>query len=179
MKKLLRDDAGPSAGNTSAANQPHIFPRIRYTELFLAYAEAANDAWGPNSDGGTGVGTAKEIIKKIRQRGGIGKDENGDYQGDPYLDECAGDQTKMRDLIRNERRIELCFENKRFYDLRRWMLPINVSAKGVQVDQNPDETLKYTVIDVEPRQFESYQYYGPIPNGEVLQWSELKQNKGW
>jgi hypothetical protein len=32
MKKLLRDDAGPSAGNTSAANQPHIFPRIRYTE---------------------------------------------------------------------------------------------------------------------------------------------------
>ena len=59
------------------------------------------------------------------------------------------------------------------------MLPINVSAKGVQVDQNPDETLKYTVIDVEPRQFESYQYYGPIPNGEVLQWSELKQNKGW
>ena len=179
MKKLLRDDAGPSAGSTSAANQPHIFPRIRYTELFLAYAEAANDAWGPNSDGGTGVGTAKEIIKKIRQRGGIGKDENGDYQGDPYLDECAGDQTKMRDLIRNERRIELCFENKRFYDLRRWMLPINESAKGVQVDQNPDETLKYTVIDVEPRQFESYQYYGPIPNGEVLQWSELKQNKGW
>jgi hypothetical protein len=177
MSKLLREDVNPQSSNL--VEQQHIYARIRYTEIFLAFAEAANDAWGPNSDGGTGVGTAKEIIKKIRQRGGIGKDENGDYQGDPYLDECAGDQTKMRDLIRNERRIELCFENKRFYDLRRWMLPINESAKGVQVDQNPDETLKYTVIDVEPRQFESYQYYGPIPNGEVLQWSELKQNKGW
>ena len=121
LRKLLRDDAGPSASSSKALQQPHIFPRIRYTELFLAYAEAANDAWGPNSDGGTGIGTAKEIIKKIRERGGIGKDENGDYQGDPYLDECAADGTgvKMRDLIRNERRIELCFENKRFWDIRR------------------------------------------------------------
>ena len=185
MKKLLRDDAGPSAGSTSGANQPHIFPRIRYTELFLAYAEAANDAWGPNSDGGTGVGTAKEIIKKIRQRGGIGKDANGDYQGDPYLDECAGDQTKMRDLIRNERRIELCFENKRFWDIRRWQLPLAETAKGVQVDiidatgSAVPGNLKYIILNVEPRQFESYQYFGPIPNSEVLQWSELKQNKGW
>jgi hypothetical protein len=85
----------------------------------------------------------------------------------------------MRDLIRNERRIELCFENKRFYDLRRWLLPINVSAKGVQVDQVDDDTFSYTILDVEPRQYESYQYYGPIPNSEVLQWNALKQNEGW
>ena len=179
MKKLLRDDAGPSAKSTTPANQPHIYPRIRYTEMFLAYAEAANDAWGPKVDG-AGLGfSAYDVIKMIRQRGGIGKDENGEYQGDPYLDECANDAAKMRDLISNERRIELCFENKRFYDLRRWLLPINVSAKGVQVDQVDDETFTYTILDVEPRQFESYQYYGPIPNSEVLQWSALKQNLGW
>ena len=185
MKKLLRDDAGPSAGSTSGANQPHIFPRIRYTELFLAYAEAANDAWGPKTDG-AGLGlSAYDIIKMIRKRGGIGKDANGDYQGDPYLDECAGDQTKMRDLIRNERRIELCFENKRFWDIRRWQLPLAETAKGVQVDiidatgSAVPGNLKYIILNVEPRQFESYQNFGPIPNSEVLQWSELKQNKGW
>jgi len=185
MKKLLREDAGPSKGSTSGANQPHIFPRIRYTELFLAYAEAANEAWGPNSDGGTGVGSAKEIIKKIRQRGGIGKDENGDYQGDPYLDECAGSKEKMTELIRNERRIELCFENKRFWDIRRWQLPLNETAKGVQVDKIDAAqdavpgNLTYTIINVEPRQFEPYQNFGPIPLSEVTQWSALKQNQGW
>ena len=181
MKKLLRDDAGPSAKSTTPANQPHIFPRIRYTEMFLAYAEAANDAGGANYKVPGFNLSAYDVIKMIRQRGGIGKDEKGEYVGDPYLDECASDNTgaKMRDLIRNERRIELCFENKRFYDLRRWLLPINVSAKGVQVDQNDDETLRYTILDVEPRQYESYQYYGPIPNSEVLQWSALQQNKGW
>jgi hypothetical protein len=185
MKKLLRDDAGPSAGTTTPANQPHIFPRIRYTELFLAYAEAANDAWGPTSDGGTGIGSAKDVIKKIRQRAGIGKDANGDYQGDPYLDECAGDKEKMANLIRNERRIELCFENKRFWDIRRWQLPLDETAKGVQVEKI-DATLdpvpgnlNYVIINVEPRQYESYQNFGPIPNSEVLQWSALKQNKGW
>ena len=185
MKKLLREDAGPSAGSTSGANQPHIFPRIRYTELYLAYAETANDAWGPKTDG-AGLGlSAYDIIKMIRKRGGIGKDANGDYQGDPYLDECAGDQTKMRDLIRNERRIELCFENKRFWDIRRWQLPLAETAKGVQVDiidatgSAVPGNLKYIILNVEPRQFESYQNFGPIPNSEVLQWSELKQNKGW
>lgn len=186
MKKLLRDDAGPSAKSASAAVQPHIFPRIRYTELFLAYAETANDAWGPNSDGGTGIGTAKDIIQKIRKRGGVGTfDADGNYTGDPYLDECAKDQAKMRELIRNERRIELCFENKRFWDMRRWELPITDTAMGVQVDKI-DATqdavpgnLKYILLNVEPRQYESYQYFGPIPNSEYLQWSELRQNKGW
>ena len=193
LKKLLRDDAGPSATSKTAQEKPHIFPRIRYTELFLAYAEAANDAWGPNSDGGTGVGTAKQIIQKIRQRGGIGKDDNGDYQGDPYLDECAADDTadetgkwaKMRNLIRNERRIELCFENKRFWDLRRWKLALNEPAKGVQIekidpskDPTPDN-LKYTYVDEEVRAYEPYKNFGPLPNSEVATWDKLKQNKGW
>ena len=180
LKKLLREDAGPTASSTTATTQPHIFPRIRYTELFLAYAEMANEAWGPNSDGGTGIGTAKDIIQKIRKRGGIGKDDNGDYQGDPYLDECAGNKDKMRDLIRNERRIELCFENKRFWDLRRWQMPLDESAKGVMITKNVDGSLKYTLLStVEERKYEPYQNFGPIPNSEVLAWSELKQNKGW
>ena len=180
LKKLLREDAGPTAASATATSQPHIFPRIRYTELFLAYAEVANEAWGPNSDGGTGIGTAKDIIQKIRKRGGIGKDDNGDYQGDPYLNECADSKDKMRELIRNERRIELCFENKRFWDLRRWKMPLDEAAKGVLISKNDDGSLKFTLLPtVEERKYEPYQNYGPIPNSEVLAWSELKQNAGW
>ena len=181
LKKLLRDDVSPLS--SSLIEQQHIYPRIRYTEIFLAYAEAANDAWGPKADP-TGVGyTAYDVIKAIRTRAGLGKDEFGRDlpEGDAYLEECAGDQAKMTNLIRNERRLELCFENKRFWDLRRWLLPLDEPVKGMRIDRN-EETgeLTYTIIDVEKRVYDnSYQWYGPIPKSEVLKWSNLKQNRGW
>lgn len=184
MRKLLREDV--FAQTTSLSDQYHIYPRIRYTEIFLAYAEAANDAWGPKADP-TGVGfTAYDVIKAIRGRAGLGTDEFGRPlpEGDAYLEECAGNQAKMTDLIRNERRIELCFENKRFWDLRRWKMPLDETVKGMQVDRSKDEDgefiYTYSVIDVEERKYDSsYQWYGPIPKGEVLKWSRLQQNKGW
>ena len=181
LKKLLREDVSPLS--SSLIEQQHIYPRIRYTEMFLAYAEAANDAWGPKSDP-TSVGlTAYDVIKAIRGRAGLGTDEYGRElpEGDTYLEECSGDQAKMTDLIRNERRLELCFENKRFWDLRRWMMPINEGVKGMQIDRNEGTgELTYTVINVEDRNFTSpYQWYGPIPKSEMLKWSNLMQNKGW
>jgi hypothetical protein len=181
LKKLLRDDVSPLS--SSLIEQQHIYPRIRYTEIFLAYAEAANDAWGPKSDP-SGFGfTAYDVIKAIRVRAGLGTDEYGRElsEGDTYLEECSADKAKMTDLIRNERRIELCFENKRFWDLRRWMLPIDEGVKGVKIDRNEDTgALTYTIMDVEERKFNSsYQWYGPIPKSEVLKWSNLQQNKGW
>lgn len=181
LKKLLRDDVSPQA--SSLIEQQHIYPRIRYTEIFLAYAEAANDAWGPKADP-TGVGfTAYDVIKAIRERAGLGTDEIGQLlpEGDSYLEECAADQAKMTNLIRNERRIELCFENKRFWDLRRWKMPLDETVRGIQIDR-PDkdsEELTYTIIEVEERNYDNYQCYGPIPKSEVLKWSNLKQNKGW
>ena len=181
LKKLLRDDVSPLS--SSIIEQFHIYPRIRYTEIFLAYAEAANDAWGPKSDP-TGVGfTAYDVIKAIRERAGLGNDEFGRPlpEGDVYLEECANDQSKMTNLIRNERRLELCFENKRFWDLRRWMLPLDETVKGVKIDRNEESgALSYSIMDVEERKFNSsYQWYGPIPKSEMLKWSNLKQNKGW
>ena len=180
LKKLLRSEVSASNG---LSKQYHIYPRIRYTEIFLAYAEAANDAWGPKNDP-TGIGfTAYDVIKKIRERAGLGTDFMGAKlpEGDSYLEECANDQTKMTDLIRNERRIELCFENKRFWDLRRWLLPINEPVRGMSIDRNKETgVLTYTIIHVEDRKFDSsFQYYGPIPKTEVLKWSNLKQNRGW
>ena len=182
LKKLLRDDVNPLQSNRQERN--HIYPRIRYTEMFLAYAEAANDAWGPKADP-KGFGfTAYDVIKAIRERAGLGTDAIGKAlpEGDTYLEDCAGSQEKMTNLIRNERRIELCFENKRFWDLRRWKMPLNETVKCMKITRGADLKLTYTIEDVkgEARDYDnSYQFYGPIPKSEILRWSNLKQNKGW
>ncbi len=181
MLKLLRDDVSPNA--SSLIEQYHIYPRIRYTEMFLAYAEAANDAWGPKVDGANVGFTAYDVIKAIRTRAGLATNEVGMPlpEGDTYLEACAADQAKMTDLIRNERRIELCFENKRFWDLRRWMLPLDETVKAMEISLDKESgDLIYTIKDLDPRSFDnSYQCYGPIPRSETLRWSKLKQNKGW
>ena len=166
LRKLLRDDCN---ANPSAQNPQYHYPvYIRYTEIFLAYAEAANEAYGPTGKGDLGY-SAYDVIKALHDRAGVG---NG------YLDSIQGDQDKMRELIRNERRIELCFENKRFWDMRRWKLDLTETAKGMKIDQTGG-ALQYTVIDVEPRNYTDHMYYGPIPETEVLKWSNLDQNKGW
>ena len=166
LRKLLRDDC---SANPSAQNPQYHYPvYIRYTEIFLAYAEAANEAFGPTGKGDLGY-SAYDVIKALHDRAGVGND---------YLDSIQGDQNKMRELIRNERRIELCFENKRFWDMRRWKLDLTETAKGMKIDQNGG-ALQYTVIDVEPRNYTDHMYYGPIPETEVLKWSNLDQNKGW
>ena len=64
--------------------------------------------------------------------------------------------------------------------MRRWLLPLNETVKGIQIDRNEaTQELTYTIIDVEDRKFYDYQSYGPIPEEEVLKWSNLRQNKGW
>lgn len=170
MRKLLREDCNANPNSLNA--KYHIPVRIRYTEIFLAYAEAANDAWGPTGKGSNAY-SAYDVIKAIRARGGVGTDN-----GDAYLESVKGDKDKMAQLIRNERRIELCFENKRFWDIRRWKMPLDEKAKGMQIEK-AGESLNYKVIEVENRNYKDYMYYGPIPYGEMLKWSNLQQNKGW
>ena len=171
LLKLLRPGCNPNPQYNTA--QRHYSARIRYTEIFLAYAEAANEAYGPMGTGKYPY-SAKDIIKKIRQRAGI-NDEG-------YLNECAGDPDKMRELIRNERRLELCFENFRFWDLRRWkvdMEKLNETIRGVKITDNGNDSFTYEELKVEIRNYSDYMYYGPIPHSEILKWSNLKQNKGW
>ncbi|HJD76752.1 MAG TPA: RagB/SusD family nutrient uptake outer membrane protein [Bacteroides reticulotermitis] len=170
MRKLLREDCNPNPSSINA--KYHIPVRIRYTEIFLAYAEAANDAWGPTGKGSNAY-SAYDVVKAIRARGGVGTDN-----GDAYLESVKGDKDKMAQLIRNERRIELCFENKRFWDIRRWKMPLDEKAKGMQIEKSGDN-LSYKVIEVEDRNYKDYMYYGPVPYGEMLKWSNLQQNKGW
>ncbi len=102
--------------------------------------------------------SAYDVIKALKERAGAGTE---------YLESVKGDQAKMRELIRNERRIELCFENKRFWDLRRWKSDLTEAAKDV------------TGKVVDARAYGPHQIYGPLPYSEVLKWSNLEQNQGW
>ena len=166
MRKLLRQDVNLNPNNVSG--QRHLQPRIRYTEIFLIYAEAANEAWGPTSSGPFAF-SAYDVIKAIRQRAGIGAEN-----GDAYLESIRNDQTAMRALIRNERRLELSFEGFRFWDLRRWKSDLTDTARGISiVGQN------HSVINVENRVYRDHMIYGPVPYSEMLKFSSLKQNTGW
>lgn len=180
LAKLLREDVSPLS--SSLMEQQHLYARIRYTEIYLAFAEAANEAWGPKGDPNGYGFSAYSVIELIRKRAGIATNDIGQPlpQGDVYLQKFENDKDGMRTLIQNERRIELCFENKRFWDLRRWLLPLNEPVMGMRIDRNDDTgELSYTSIKVEDRKYSDYQYYGPIPRAEVLKWSNLQQNKGW
>jgi hypothetical protein len=85
----------------------------------------------------------------------------------------------MRALIHNERRIELCFEGHRFFDIRRWKKTeiMKASVSGVRITLGTPNTYEY--FNVEPRNYQDYMIYGPIPYGEILKYNELVQNLGW
>ncbi|WP_227625447.1 RagB/SusD family nutrient uptake outer membrane protein [Geofilum rubicundum] len=164
MRKLLNQSVNANPNSETPGNRYKAF--IRYTEIFLGYAEAANEAWGPTGTGTHGF-SAYDVVKGIRQRAGIDA-------ADPYLESIKGDQDQMRELIRNERRLELSFEGFRFWDLRRWKEDLTEVARGMRITGGV-----HNVIDVEERAYRDYMYYGPIPYGEVNKFSELIQNKGW
>lgn len=164
LLKLLRTDVNlkPTVNSTKR----HFYTHIRFTEIFLIYAEAANELGGPDFKPNNFNFSARNIIAAIRKRAVI-------PTNDPYLASITT-KKEMRELIRNERRIELCFEGFRFWDLRRWKSNINETVKGVQINNNI-----YNYIDVENRDYEDYMYYGPIPNNEINKYEGLIQNQGW
>ncbi|UJH90790.1 RagB/SusD family nutrient uptake outer membrane protein [Antarcticibacterium sp. 1MA-6-2] len=165
LRKLLREDV--NLNPQSVNQQRHINPLIRYTEIYLNYAEAANEAWGPMNSGGNTY-SAYDVIRAIRERAGLS--ENG---GDVYLESIKADQDAMRELIRNERRLELSFEGFRFWDLRRWNEDLSEMAMGDKIENG-----NHTIIPVEPRLYADYMIYGPIPYSEILKFG-FTQNMGW
>ena len=164
LKKLLRPDVSID-NNGTAQGKRHANVYFRYTELFLILAEAANEIGGPDHQV-DGI-TARDVIEAIRDRAGISQPDN-------YLASITT-QEDMRELIRNERRIELSFEGHRFWDIRRWGLSLNEPAKGYFFDGNNYIELP----SVEVRNYQPFATYMPIPNAEILKFPELEQNNGW
>jgi hypothetical protein len=154
-------------------NDHHYHALIRKTEILLNFAEASNEAVGP---GGIVPGcnqSAVDVVKTIRNNAG--------FNNHDYVDEVAGQgKDAFRELIQNERRIELAFENHRYYDMRRWLLPLNETVTGMKVTKAADGTLTYEEVEVEERNFNDIRYYyQPIPYNDQVKSRNLINNLGW
>jgi hypothetical protein len=158
---------------TNGSSDRHYNPYLRKTELYLNLAESANEAYGPNVVGDSISQSALSIIKSIRTKAGI--------TDNTYVDEVAAlGKEAFRDLIQNERRLELAFENHRYFDLRRCLLPLDETIRGVKIIKNGDGTLTYQDIEVEARNFTDIKYYyAPLPYSELAKSPNLINNIGW
>ena len=166
MSEKVRLDPG------SSVNTGHTYTLIRMTEVLLNYAEAANEAWGPHNDPNGYGFTPKSKITELRDRAGLTPDD--------YIASIST-QDDMRELIRNERRIELCFEGFRFWDIRRWDSRETMvePVKGVYINMNAaDTTYSYEYSNIEERLYATHMIYGPVPYEETLKYN-IEQNIGW
>ncbi len=136
------------------------FAIIRTAELYLNYAEALNEVEGP-------TGRVYELVNTIRTRANCIELPKG------------LNQNEMREKIRHERRIELVFENHRFWDVRRWMIAENVDNKTVhRVMVDAEGNITYPVF--QNRVFNPDKHYlFPIPQSEIDKNRALEQNPGW
>lgn len=170
LKKFLNLNLNFSA-NPGTVN--HIFPIIRLADILLLYAEAMNEAYGPDIDPkGYGL-TAKDAVKRVRTRAGFGAN-------DQFLIN-ATDVVTMRNKIKQERRIELSFEEQRYFDLRRWMdgEQLNKPVHGVKIE-TVGGTDVYSNFVIDPlRKFEFKMYLHPIPLSEIRSSPQISQNPGW
>jgi hypothetical protein len=161
-------------GLNLAQNQSsvHIWILFRYAEVLLNYAEAMNEAYGPEATGGMTL-TAKKAVDMVRARAGVVMP--------PLPPGLSKDE--MRERIRNERRVELAFEEHRFFDVRRWKIAMETENKPIMamsITRNADNTFSYQVVKAEDRQFTERMYLYPIPEVEVLKSKgNLTQNTGW
>jgi len=162
MRKLLDETVLLNPG--AVVGKPHSTLRLRYTEVLLNFAEAANEVGGP--DFAIEGFTARQVITALRTRAGFSEPSNGTYMAGLDKDQLAA-------VIKNERRIELCFEGFRFWDIRRWndIAKMNEAVRGV-------DPATFATFEVEKRIYESYMIYPPIPYSETLIY-EIIQNKGW
>lgn len=90
-------------------------------------------------------------------------------------------QAQMRDRIQNERRVELCFEGHRFFDVRRWKKGnefLNKPVTGIQITK-AGTTYTYNRFTVENRIFLDKNYFFPIPQSELNRTTKLVQNPGY
>lgn len=143
---------------SEATTVPWTF--FRLSEFYLNYAEAQYY-----------LGEEEECrwaINKVRTRPGIN------------MPPVTASGEELLEKLRNERRIELAFENHRYFDLRRWMIASdyeNMDAMGIKIEKAPNGELKYTRITVLERHFFPQHYWLPIPRSEIIKSNyTLEQN---
>lgn len=164
LKKFINEGVIIDPGKPTVG-QDQFYTYARYTEALLNFAEAANEAGGP--DVAVSGFTARAVINAIRTRAGITSTD--------YINGL--DKEGLKAAIKNERRIELCFEGFRFWDIRRWNDKTTMKAPVNGVKFSADNTTAI-VSPVQLRDYKDYQIYGPIPYNETLKY-DIKQNDSW
>ncbi|HOK35646.1 MAG TPA: RagB/SusD family nutrient uptake outer membrane protein [Paludibacteraceae bacterium] len=166
----MRKFMGNFANATEYSNNYHHWVILRYTEILLNYAEALNEYLpAPSQD-------VYNAIISLRKRAGI-------PAGSDKLYGLKANMTKeeMRKVIQNERRIEMAFEEQRYWDIRRWRIAEDIfktPLKGMNIIKTLSG-LNYSEVDVLTANFEEKQYLYPIPYSEVIKNRNMVQNPKW
>ncbi len=171
LRKMNVENYNLAATNTRAKS----WVLMRFAEVLLNYAEAANEAFGPdarpNFNGVPSVRSAREAVNQVRARVGM-----------PAIP-AGVSQQELRERIRNERRVELAFEEHRFFDVRRWKIAEqteNQPLRGMRISRDVTGLLSYETFTVEPRVFDNRMYLYPIPFQEIAKSNGvIIQNPGW
>lgn len=171
-KKCIDWNQSLSTSGVTYKNYP--WPEIRLSDLYLMYAECLNEYSGPVDD-------VFKYVDLVRERAGIpGVKEAWER----YSSEVSKFTNKdgMRDIIQQERLIELAFEGKRFWDLRRWKLAaqyLNQPITGWNVYGKTADTY-YKTVTIYSQQFISPRdYLWPLEDNTLLKNTKLVQNPGW
>ena len=167
MRKFTNFSLNLSKGESSRRAWIHF----RYAEILLNYCEAQNEYLGASDNDIVSDVTIYDQLNKLRTRGGVATYATGSLT-----------KGKMREAIHKERRVELAFEEHRFWDVRRWKegtLYFNGTIHGMQITKNTDGKYSYAVIGVENRVYSPKMDWYPIPYTELLKNPKLKQNPLW
>lgn len=169
LKKFLTDNLNLVNGGTAQ----HNWVIFRYAEILLNYAEAMNEAYGPDAIPSGYPYSARQALKLVRDRASTSL---------PLV--TASSTTDFRNAVKHERRIELVFEDHRYWDLLRWKdaeTILNQPVQGVTVTRNPNGTYNYVVNNIANRKFNApAMYYYPFPQSEIVNAKgALVQNAGY
>jgi len=146
---------------------------LRLTDLYLMYAEAMNEAYGPSNE-------VYHYLNILRERAGLPTVQNA-WANFSRIPTKYTTQDGLRDIIHRERAIELAFEGHRFWDLRRWKTAVEEASKpisGWDVDQASAVGYYRERLIFKP-DFSLKDYFQPISEQSLLVNKNLTQNVGW
>lgn len=175
MSKFMKDYKTVDKYDSEAL---HLWVMYRYGEVLLNYAEALNEYQSAPSQ------EVYDAIIALRKRAGIEEgDGTQESDGKQYVYglQKSMTQDEMRAVIQNERRVEMAFEEQRYWDIRRWRIAEEVFKKpleGLNI-QIIGSVTNYTEIDIMSVTFDVKRYFYPIPYSEVIKNENMVQNPNW
>ena len=160
--------------NTSISIEYYPFPILRLADLYLMYAEALNEVNGPTAEIFT-------YLDLIRERAGLDGIQNSwlNFSTNPNK---PNTKAGLREIIHQEREIELAFEGKHFWDIRRWKVisEMNDQPKGWNIQgETKEDFYKVVLLPKIPIAFSTKDYFWPIKESNLSVNQNLIQNYGW